>query len=131
MRKSQKISAVPVLLELLQSKLWYNERYKVFFSTHHTNNPQEYYCFFLDTMADERRHARYRLTTDGILVCFMKTVYMIRELEKMRRYEIIMIQLTNTDNELDYMDWIAVDIPEKKGLTYYIKDQTVKRALYD
>lgn len=121
-RRSDNISAVPVLLRLLQSKLWYNERYKLFFSKHHTNNPQEYYCFFLDTTADERRHALYRPTTDGILVTFMKTEYKVKELTSMQRYEVVMIQLTNSQNEMDIMQWMAIDIPAEKGLPYIIRN---------
>lgn len=121
-RRSDNISAVPVLLRLLQSKLWYNERYKLFFSKHHTNNPQEYYCFFLDTTASERRHALYRLTTDGILVTFLKTEYKVTEIPSTLRYEVIMIKLVNAANELDSMHWLAVDIPLEKGLPYIIRN---------
>lgn len=121
-RRSAKISQVPVLLQLLQSKLWYNERYKLFFSKHHTNNPQEFYCFFLDTSADERRHALYRPTTDGILVTFLKTEYKVTELSSTLRYEVIMIKLVNTVNELDNMHWLAIEIPVEKGPPYFIRN---------
>lgn len=121
-RKSDKIGEVPVLLRLLQSKLWYNDRYKLFFSTHHTNNPQEYYCFFLDTVAGERRHALYRPTTDGVLVTFLKTEYKVREIPSTLRYEVIMIKLVNATNELDSMHWLAIDIPVEKGLPYIIRN---------
>jgi len=127
---SAKVSAVPDLLRLLQSKLWYNDRYKLFFSQHHTNNPQEYYCFFLDSVADERKHARYRLTTDGILVSFLKTEYEVKELATMRRYEVVMIQLTDIKNELDYMNWLGIEIPVIKGPPYHIKETDKKRSLY-
>lgn len=126
---SAKVSAVPDLLRLLQSKLWYNDRYKLFFSQHHTNNPQEYYCFFLDSNVDERRHAKYRMTTDGILVKFLKSEYIVMELATMKRYEITMIQLTNTTNELDYMNWLGILIPDEKGLPYHIKETGRKREL--
>lgn len=126
---SAKVSAVPVLLQLLQSKLWYNDRYKLYFSQHHTNNPNEYYCFFLDSNVDERRHAKYRMTTDGIFIKFLKNEYYVKELERMRRYDITMMQLTNTSNELDYMNWLGVEIPIEKGSPYRITDISRKREL--
>jgi hypothetical protein len=120
MKRSQKISTVPDVLRLMQSWLWYNDSYKLFFSTHHTNNPQEYYCFFLDIKTGKRRHGLYRLTTDGMLVQFFKREYKVKDLVKMREWDIIMIQLTNTDNELDYNNWMACPIPAEKGAPYTI-----------
>lgn len=130
MRKVQIIAAVPELLRVLQSKLWYNDKYKLFFSIHHTNNPQEYYCFFLDINTGIRRHAKYRLTTDGIVVTFFKADYKVKELAEMRRYDITMIQLTNASNELDYMNWLAIEIPVEKGLPYQIKSNNALKHFY-
>ncbi len=121
MRKSEKISSVPVLLKLLQSLLWYNDSYKLFFSDTHTNNPQEYYFFMLDIKSGKRTHGRYRLTTDDMLVQFLHSTYKIKELVSMRRHDIVMIQTINIDNELDYTNWLGTQIPTEKGPTYIIK----------
>lgn len=121
MRRSQKISAVPDTLRLLQSKLWYNDKYKAFFSTHHTNNPQEYYWFILDIDSGYRKHGRYRLTTEGVIIEFFKGQYKLKELIGMVKYEICMIQLTDTSNELNYHNWIGIELPAEKGLPYTIE----------
>lgn len=126
MRKSDKISQVPDTLRLLQSMLWYNDKYKIFFSTHHTNNPQQYYCFFLDIKSGLRKHGTYRLTTEAIIVEFLKTEYIVKDLVTMRKYEIIMIQLTNTKNELDYHNWVGIPLPLEKGLPYNMADSKQK-----
>lgn len=119
---TDRISAIPVLLRLLQSLLWYNDNYKVFFSTRHTNNPQEYYYFILDIKSGQRKHGRYKVTTDDIIVHFPHSSYKVKELANMRRYEIEMIQTTNTENELDYANWLGAPIPAEKGLPYKIED---------
>lgn len=121
MRRSLKISAVPDVLRLMQSLLWYNDSYQVFFSTRHTNNPQEYYCFFLDIKTGIRKHGLYRLTTDTMLVHFLKSEYKVKDLVTMRTYDIMMIQFTNSKNELDYINWVGIPIPEQKGEPYIIK----------
>lgn len=110
--------SMPTLLRLMQSLLWYNDQYKVFFSTRHTNNPQEYYYFLLDIKSGERKHGRYRLTTDNMLVQFVKSEYWVKDLVSMRRWDIVMIQTTNVENELDYTNWVGVEIPAEKGEPY-------------
>lgn len=120
MKRTDRITAVPALLKLMQSLLWYNDQYKVFFSTRHTNNPQEYYWFMLDIATGKRTHGRYRLTTDDMLVQFLHSTYKVKELVTMRRYDIVMIQTTNTENELDYINWLGVPIPQEKGEPYVI-----------
>lgn len=117
---SAKVSAVPVLLKLLQSWMWYNEKYKLFFSTHHTNNPQEYYFFMLDTESGLRIHGKYRLTTDDVIMELFRNEYKVRELVTMRKYDINMVQITNDKNELDYINWLATELPKEKGKTYTI-----------
>ncbi len=109
---------MPELLKLLQSLMWYNDAYKVFFSTHHTNNPQEYYWFVLDLESGYRKHGLYRLTTDAVLIQFLKKEYKVKELANMREYDINMIQLINTTNELEYMNWVGTAIPLEKGQPY-------------
>lgn len=120
MKRTDKISAVPVLLKLLQSQLWYNDNYQAFFSTHKTNNPQEYYWFILDIKAGKRKHGLYRLTTDAVLIQFLKKEYKVKDLANMRTYDVIIIQLTNTKNELDYMNWVGAPLPFEKGKPYTI-----------
>lgn len=120
MLKSDKISAIPNTLRLLQSQLWYNDQYKAFFSTHKTNNPQEYYWFILDIKSGLRKHGYYRLTTEYILIEFMKGEYKVKDLVTMRKYDIVMIQMTNIKNELDYWNWSGVDLPIERGLPYII-----------
>lgn len=121
---SAKVSAVPALLKLLQSWLWYNDRYKLFFSTRHTNNPQEYWFFILDIDAGARTHGRYRLTTDAVIVELFRVEYTVKDLATMRVYDIIMIQLTNTKNELNYYNWLAIPLPVEKGKPYTITSKT-------
>ncbi len=121
MKRTDRISAVAALLKLMQSLLWYNENYRLFFSTHHTNNPQEYYYFIIDLRNGIRKHGRYRLTTDDMIVNFPHSSYTVRELANMRKFDIIMIQTTNTENELDYSNWMGIPIPVQKGLPYKIK----------
>lgn len=112
---------LPVLLEYVQSWLWYNEKYKLLFSKHHTNNPQEYYLFILDVASGKRMHARYRLTTEALLVEMFNTKYIVTDVPNMRlQYDILLIQLTETGNELNYVNWIGVPIPIEKGLPYTI-----------
>lgn len=121
MRKTDRLSAVPVLLRLMQSLLWYNDQYKLFFSIRHTNNLQEYYYFMLDIKSGKRIHGRYKLTTDDMIVHFPHSSYKVKDLANMRRWEITMIQTTNTENELDYINWVGVPIPVEKGLPYTIE----------
>lgn len=121
MKRTDKISGIPALLKLVQSWLWYNEKYKIFFSTHHTNNPQQYYCFFLDIRTGKRIHGIYRVTTEALLVEFLGAEYIVTELATMKKYDILMIQLTCTKNELLYYNWLAVPIPEDKGVPYVLK----------
>lgn len=126
MRKSDKITQAANTLRLLQSMLWYNDKYKIFFSTHHTNNPQQYYCFFLDIKSGQRKHGIYRLTTEAVIVQFLRTEYTVKDLVTMRRYEIVMVQLTNTENELDYHNWLGIPLPLEKGDPYIIADSVQK-----
>lgn len=115
---TDRISAVPALLKLMQSWLWYNDNYKLFFSTHHTNNPQEYYYFMLDVKSSKRTHGQYKLTTNNMIIHFPHSSYKVKELVTMRSYDIVMIQTTNTENELDYHNWLATSIPLEKGEPY-------------
>ena len=121
MRKSEKIASIPALLKQVQSLLWYNDTYKLFFSDTHTNNPQEYYWFMLDIKTGKRTHGRYRLTTDALLVQFLHSTYKVKDLASMRTWDIIMIQTINIENELDYMNWLGISIPIEKGAPYIIK----------
>ena len=121
MRKADKISAVPDTLKLMQSLLWYNDNHKIFFSKHKTNNPQEYYCFLLDIKTGLRKHGKYRLTTENMLMEFLGGSYKVKYLETMRRHDIFMIQLINEENELDYHNFLGTVIPAEKGLPYTIE----------
>ena len=129
MRKSVKTATVPETLKLMQSLLWYNDIYQVFFSTHKTNNPQEYYCFILDIKSGLRRHGYYRLTTDAMLVDLFDCRYSVKHLVNMRIYDINMIQLTNVENELDYWNWCGVTIPVEKGKPYELVRKTGSATL--
>lgn len=121
--KSPNKTTPPEVLRLMQSLLWVNDKYKIFFSKHHTNNPQEYYCYFLDIASGLRKHGRYRLTTDHVIVEFLRIEYTVKYLANMRTYDIFLIQLTNTKNELDYHNWMGYPIPKEKGLPYTIESK--------
>lgn len=128
MRKENK-NTPPEVLRLMQSLLWTNDKYKIFFSKHHTNNPQEYYCFFLDIASGLRKHGRYKLTTECAMVEFLKTEYKVKYLANMRTYDIFLIQLTNTKNELDYHNWMGYPLPVEKGKSYTISVDTQQKYL--
>ena len=121
MRKTDKIAAVPKLLELLQLWVWYNDTYKLYFSKRKTNNPNEYYWFMLDLQSGKRKHGKYKVLTEGIEAVFIKSTYYIKELAGMRKFDIILIQITNVENELDYTNWMAAEIPYEKGKPYTIE----------
>lgn len=130
MKRTQKITGIPALLKLMQTLLWYNDSYKLFFSTRHTNNPQEYWFFILDIKTGQRKHGRYRLTTEDMIVEFFHSTYKVKHLVNMISYDIIMIQTTNTENELDYMNWTGIPVPFEKGLPYQIDDATKMRSTF-
>ena len=114
------ISKLPGLLKMLQSWLWYNDKYKMFFSKRHTNNPNEFYWFILDIKSAKRSHGHYRMIADGIFITFMRKEYRIKDIPGMRKYDIRMIQTIETTNELDYTNWIAAPVPENKGDPYQL-----------
>ena len=113
-------NSVPALLALLQQWLWYNDKYKLFFSSRHTNNPQEYYWFMLDIASGKRTHGHYRVTTEAIVLNMFGAAYKVRELANMRRYDLLIVQMTNADNELNYYNWIGIALPAEKGTPYNV-----------
>lgn len=120
MKKANKMSAWPDILKLMQSKLWYNDKYKLFFSTKHTNNPHEFYCFFLDIVTGKRKHGKYRMHHEGIFVEFVGGKFSVKHLANMQVYDLFIIQLTNVENELDYFNWMGIPMPVEKGQPYII-----------
>ena len=122
MKKTDKISTLPKLLATLQKWLWYNDKYKIFFSRHHTNNPNEFYVYFLDVGSGTRSHGKYKMITECILLEFKGTQYKVIELENMRKYDIILIQLHSYVNDDTYHNFMAEPIPEQKGKPYTIPE---------
>ena len=120
-RSENKISTVTESLALMQSLLWYNDNYKVFFSKHKINNSEEYYCFVLDIKTGVRKHGKYRITKETVLIEFLDGTYRFKYLGNMQKYDITMMQLTNISNETDYHNWLGIDLSDEKGLPYIIK----------
>lgn len=129
-KKADRIAGVPALLELMQKLLWYNDSYKVFFSKRHTNNPQEFWFFILDIKSGQRKHGRYRGTTDDVIIEFFHSTYKVKHLANMIAYDLFMIQTTNTENELNYHNWIGVPIPLEKGKPYEMKREDQHKSTF-
>ncbi len=121
MKHSGRILTANELIKLMQTWLWCNDSYKVFFSTRQTGNPDEYYFFMLDIKSGRRKHGKYWPAGKDVIVEFIHSTYTVKELMCMTIYDMAMIQTTNTENEMDYMNWLGVPIPDEKGLPYLIK----------
>ena len=74
----------------------------------------------MDIETGKRTHSTYRLTTEAVLIQFYKVEYKVKELVTMRKYDIVMIQLTDVKNELNYHNWLGIPVPTEKGLPYQL-----------
>lgn len=120
MKQPAKITTIPDILRLMQANVWYNEQYKLFFSTRHTNNPQEYYFFCMDIDTNTRTHGKYKVTNEAVIVEMLHIKWKVKDLPNMRTYGVTIIQLIDMENELNYWNWCGADIPMEKGAPYIL-----------
>lgn len=95
------------MLELLQSRLWYNDTYLAVFTKHKTPNLKEYHWFTSEVKTGIRQHRSYKLIDNSIIINLDGILYSIKELSRMAKYDLIMIQISNVSDPMDYINWMS------------------------
>lgn len=98
---------------VLRSFLWVHEQSKLFFSLKPVTglSPPAYYCYKLRLSTGIRSHHHYSITESKLLIYIDDKIYWVKELPFMRKYDLIIIQLTNTADDLDYINYIGEELP--------------------
>ena len=110
-------------LVFIRSFMWTNDFEKLFFTDRKTNavDKEEYYWFSFTLSTGERRHHTYYINEKGVHIVYGSKIFRFKLLMgNLRNMGYTIIQMTDIEDNLTYVNYMGVDIPESRNNAPYI-----------
>ncbi len=112
-------------LVFIRSLMWINDFEKLFFTDRRTDavDKEEYYWFSYTIATDERKHHTYYMSNKGVYITYGTKIFRYKLLMgNLRDIGYTIIQMTDIEDTHTYVNYMGVEIPEKRNSTRYIID---------